>query len=55
MAFFGSSGAEHPSSALGFRDLKEQHQFVRSELIKLEPHTIFVVETTEPFAGHRLL
>jgi anti-sigma factor RsiW len=37
MTIFQSSGASHPSSALGFRDLNEQRQFVRAELIRLEP------------------
>ena len=34
---FADSGPKHPSSALGFRNLHEQRQFVRSELIRLEP------------------
>ena len=35
------SGPKHPSSALGFRDIHEQRQFVRSELIRLEPQAVF--------------
>jgi anti-sigma factor RsiW len=49
------SGPKHPSSALGFRDLKEQRQFVRAELIRLEPQSVFTVKTAPRFAGHGLL
>jgi predicted anti-sigma-YlaC factor YlaD len=44
----GLSGSSHPSSALGFRDQEEQRQFVRSELVRLEPYAQFVVETVPP-------
>ena len=46
---------KHPSSALGFRDLHEQRQFVRAELIRLEPQSVFTVKTAPRFAGHGLL
>ena len=49
------SGPKHPSSALGFRDLHEQRQFVRAELIRLEPQAVFTVKTAPRFAGHGLL
>ena len=49
------SGPKHPSSALGFRDIHEQRQFVRSELIRLEPQAVFTVPTAPRFAGHGLL
>jgi len=49
------AGPKHPSSALGFRNLDEQRQFVRSELIRLEPQTVFQVETAPRFARHGLL
>jgi anti-sigma factor RsiW len=49
------SGPKHPSSALGFRDLQEQRQFVRAELIRLEPQSVFTVKTAPRFAGHGLL
>jgi anti-sigma factor RsiW len=52
---FTESGPKHPSSALGFRDIHEQRQFVRSELIRLEPQSVFTVETAPRFAGHGLL
>ena len=52
---FTDSGPKHPSSALGFRDIHEQRQFVRSELIRLEPQAVFTVETAPRFAGHGLL
>jgi predicted anti-sigma-YlaC factor YlaD len=52
---FTESGPKHPSSALGFRDLHEQRQFVRSELIRLEPQAVFRVKTDPRFAGHGLL
>jgi anti-sigma factor RsiW len=52
---FAESGPKHPSSALGFRDLHEQRQFVRAELIRLEPQSVFTVETAPRFAGHGLL
>ena len=50
-----TSGPKHPSSALGFRDIHEQRQFVRAELIRLEPQSVFTVETAPRFAGHGLL
>jgi len=49
------SAPKHPSSALGFRDLHEQRQFVRAELIRLEPQSVFTVKTAPRFAGHGLL
>jgi anti-sigma factor RsiW len=49
------SGPKHPSSALGFTSEHEQRQFVQAELIRLEPNTVFVVETAPRFAGHGLL
>jgi anti-sigma factor RsiW len=52
---FEDSGPKHPSSALGFRDLHEQRQFVRAELIRLEPQAVFQVQTAPRFAGHGLL
>ena len=55
IAFFQESGPKHPSSALGFRDAHEQRQFVRSELARLEPQILHVVETAPRFAGHGLL
>ena len=52
---YTASGPKHPSSALGFRDIHEQRQFVRSELIRLEPQSVFTVETAPRYAGHGLL
>ena len=49
------SGQNAPSSALGFRNLHEQRQFVRAELIRLEPQSVFQVPTAPRFAGHGLL
>src|SRR5262249_30700148 len=49
------SGPKHPSSALGLPALKEQRQFVRAELIRLEPQSVFAVKTAPRFAGHGLL
>jgi predicted anti-sigma-YlaC factor YlaD len=46
----------HASSALAFRDLAEQRRFVKSELIRLEPHTQFVVDEAPPrLVGRGLL
>src|SRR5262245_41143976 len=55
IAVVADSGQKHPSSALGFRDLHEQRQFVRAELIRLEPQAVFEVKTAPRFAGHGLL
>ena len=52
---FVDSGHKAPSSALGFRNLHEQRQFVRAELIRLEPQSVFQVQTAPRFAGHGLL
>jgi predicted anti-sigma-YlaC factor YlaD len=41
----GSTGSDsHASSALVFRNMAEQHRFVRAELQRLEPYTQLVVE-----------
>jgi predicted anti-sigma-YlaC factor YlaD len=49
------STVTHPSSALGFRDLGEQRQYVRAELIRLEPEDVREAEAAPKFAGHGLL
>jgi predicted anti-sigma-YlaC factor YlaD len=50
LAVFSGVGAadSHESSALVFRNIAEQHQFVESELIRLEPYTQFVVDEPAP-------
>jgi anti-sigma factor RsiW len=53
---FAETGQQHPSSALGFRDLDEQRQFVQSELIRLEPNAVIAAAQVAPkFVGHALL
>ncbi len=55
MTLFSDSGPKHPSSALGFRDLHEQRQFVHAELIRLEPQTVFAIKAAPRLAGRALL
>ena len=55
MTLFSDSSPKHPSSALNFRNLHEQRQFVRAELIRLEPHTVLAVTTAPRLAGRALL
>jgi anti-sigma factor RsiW len=55
MTLFSDSPPKNPSSALSFRDLNEQQQYVRTELIRLEPHTVLAVKTAPRFVGHGLL
>jgi len=55
VAFFPDSQPRHASSALSFRNLHEQQQFVRAELIRLEPNAVIAAATAPRFAGHGLL
>jgi anti-sigma factor RsiW len=55
LASVADSGPRHPSSALGFRDLDEQRQFVRAELIRLEPDEVRAAEAAPRLAGRGLL
>jgi anti-sigma factor RsiW len=53
---FAETTQKHPSSALGFRDLDEQRQFVQAELIRLEPNAVIAAAQVAPkFVGHALL
>jgi predicted anti-sigma-YlaC factor YlaD len=49
------SADSDPAAALAFRSVKEQRQFVRAELIRLEPNSAFVVETPPRLVGRGLL
>ena len=55
LAFFPDSPPKHPSSALSFRNLHEQQQFVRAELMRLEPNAAIAAAAAPRFAGHGLL
>jgi anti-sigma factor RsiW len=55
LALFSGADPKHPNSALGFRSLGEQKQFVRAELLRLEPNTVAAVQTAPRFVGHGLL
>jgi anti-sigma factor RsiW len=55
LASIADSGPRHPSSALGFRDLHEQRQFVRAELIRLEPEEMRAAAAAPRLAGRGLL
>jgi anti-sigma factor RsiW len=55
LASIADSGPRHPSSALGFRDLHEQRQFVRAELIRLEPEDRRAAQAAPRLAGRGLL
>jgi predicted anti-sigma-YlaC factor YlaD len=56
VAFLSSPGATEPTGALAFRNVHEQQKFVRSELMKLEPHVAFVVDQAAPrLVGRGLL
>ncbi len=55
MTLFSDSGPKHPSSAIDFRSQQEQRQFVRAELIRLEPQTTLALETAPRFAQRPLL
>jgi predicted anti-sigma-YlaC factor YlaD len=56
LGVFIESEPSHASSALGFRDMAEQHQFVRSELRRLEPYPQYIVESAPPkFLGRGLI
>jgi predicted anti-sigma-YlaC factor YlaD len=54
LALISQPSPATPSSALVFRDMHEHHQFVRAELLRLEPHAEIAVLTV-PQSASRLL
>jgi anti-sigma factor RsiW len=55
LTLFSESPPKYPSSALEFRNMSEQRQFVRAELIRLEPRAVLESATAPRFAGRGLL
>jgi anti-sigma factor RsiW len=55
VTWFSDAPPKHPSSALSFRNVQEQQRFVRGELRRLEPETVFAAKTPPRFAGHDLI